>query len=338
MQNFGITCMVIPEISAQERSITKVELTMAQSNLLKDQESDRHVAAIRAHRPGLDVDRTYDMLKRFYSPNDIYIVVDETKNKKFSWNDDYNLVMFNESSLAELSLHVPSGKVGWLCGDYFYICLKEAVDFDYALLIEPDVAVNFDFNEILSEIKSRTVDLVGAGILERDKSWSWYQSMAQTGHDRVHSVFYPLTRMSRKLIDLIHEERIRSSKLFVPGSTLQYPNDEAVTGTVSFESGCSYIDLKSMYPGMFSHFLWGAKWLYPDVMKNFDSKKVVHPVLEESQFASYLRQELRKNRNSLNLSKIGTSLWSVEASQYSRWKTFILEELDFLVSDSTFNR
>lgn len=304
-----------------------------------DGATKRTVAAIRSHRPGPDVDRVYNWLSESMDPGDIFIVADETRGKKYSWPQGYQVVTYDENFLNELSIFNPGGDVGWRCGDYCYFALEQEEQFEYLWMIEPDVVANFPFSHLLDETSADSAELVSASLRERDRSWSWHSPMARLGYDRVYSVFFPLTRVSRRLIELIRLERSRMSDRFLSGDLQVYPNDESVTATVAISRSCSYTDLKEKNPEMFSHFLWGSKWLYPDVLSKFDRPKLIHPVLTGEGYADYLRKLISGlNLSDSNFKVLGTSMWSISAANYPEWRQFVVGELARRVDQSVFNR
>ncbi|WP_127363755.1 hypothetical protein [Brevibacterium linens] len=281
----------------------------------------------------------YSWVREAFSAENIFIVADETSDKQYSWNSDYNVIAMNESFMDRNYLFSPGADVGWRCGDYCYLAVSEAVDFDFIWLIEPDVAANFKFDFLLSGVGDNDADLIGSSLRLRSSTWPWFKSMAELGHAEVHSVFFPLTRVSRELVGMIRDQRVEMSMSFRSGNQGLYPNDEAVTATTAIEGGFSTLNLQDVFSDMFSHFRWGVKWLYPDVFENFDQPKMVHPAVDGSDYARYLRKLISESSSNRGLlDSLGASLWSVSAANYYRWRGFVLSETGRWLDKSVFDR
>lgn len=312
-----------------------MSITKEVSSISKDRSGNREVAAIRAHVPGEDVDRLYRWLLSSFDTDDIYIVVDQTGGKKQPWSKDYNIIAFDELVLDQLGLYIPKGKVGWQCGDYFYIVLSHFVSFDFAWLIEPDVVANFPFSTIRNTGANKDFDVISSMLRKRDSTWNWYESMKRHGYEDIYSVFYPLTRLSQRLVSLIHQERKNMAARVNQGLLGVFPNDEAVTATVAIANDLSRLNLKELFPDIFTHFLWGSKWLYPDVLDRFNSEKIVHPALSRTQFAGYLKKSISSQNSKIDISSLGASLWSVSPENYAFWHDFVMNELSFKIKSSS---
>ena len=299
----------------------------------------RDVFAIRSHRPGSGVDRVYRWAREVFDPADIFVVADQTGGKRYYWPSEYNVISIEEQFLERNALFNTGSDVGWRCGDYCYLAVDEVQDFDFLWLVEPDVVANFPLSLLLDSSGVYSADLVCSSLKRRDSSWSWHSSLEALGYADVYSVFFPLTGVSSRLVDIIRRERMSISDKFNRGADGLYPNDEAVAATVAMANSLSVVNLKNLFPEMFSHFLWGTKWLYPDVLEKFDRPKLVHPAVEDDQYAEYLRDLVSgPGFDRKGFERLGTSMWSISPNNYPKWRAFVVEELARRVDRSVFDR
>jgi len=173
--------------------------------------------------------------------------------------------------------------VGWKCGDYcYYVALER--EWEYLWLVEPDVAFVNGASDILVKADTSTADLIGTRIGQRNPSWPWAERLAKASDfAEIRAVFFPLTRVSRRLaVSLLEARRVISARL-AADDTLRVPNDESVVATVALESGASTLDLKAEHPEVFDLWTWGVKFWRPDVEAQ-GRPLIAHPVYSREEF------------------------------------------------------
>ncbi len=132
---------------------------------------------------------------------------------------------------------------GWQCGDYFLILAQQALpEIEFFWMIEPDVVINYSdlaaFFTIFSDDRS---DLWVATFGPHAPEWFWYPAMRRFWPGTIGGCFYPLLRISARLIEAIGRERRAMTRVMgLAGETgvvridpALYPNDEALTATLA---------------------------------------------------------------------------------------------------------
>lgn len=202
--------------------------------------------------------------------------------------------------LAENQLHAVK-YTGWQCGDYMAYAARDLLpEYDYYWIMDDDIAINMPLDRFVHHTSQLTHECLACEFAPRKASWMWYASMAQAFPDAVYGMLYCLVRLSGFAIDQMKVHRI---KMPPQGSgRLDYPNDEAFTGTVLMHLGLSCADLKKVLPELFQpYFTLTRPILLDELSAEHTQGKVLHPVcdttrcwqkiaarVQQQQFASLL--------------------------------------------------
>ncbi|NNU81536.1 hypothetical protein HMH01_13935 [Halovulum dunhuangense] len=124
----------------------------------------------------------------------------------------------------------------WRCGDYALILARRRWPrVAHFWLVEPDVHFGFaTAREAFALLDESDADLVAHRFGPAGRDWRWHASMAPHAKT-VHACFFPLVRVSARLIDAVAARRRAMARLG-PDPDL-WPNDEAVVATAAGEAG-----------------------------------------------------------------------------------------------------
>lgn len=274
--------------------------------------SSRTIYAIRTHRDSESVRRLHSELTAALGPERVFVVVDELGGKT-DWPADYSRVAVTPALVSRLSLRGDIPNIGWLCGDYCYYALADAIEFDYAWLIEWDVQfVDIDIAAFFGQFADCDLDFVAKELVPAEPGWPWRRSLEALGPTDVWRCLFPLTRASRPAIAAALELRRQVSgtataRVAPRGDTtagtsdddlglalpqpVDQPNDEGVFATAVVAAGLEWRDLASFNPDYYPYFSTKIKYLAQSVVRLHDGPQVVHPSLSQSDYTEYVRHE-----------------------------------------------
>ncbi|HQT88319.1 MAG TPA: hypothetical protein PK677_07150 [Acidiphilium sp.] len=131
---------------------------------------------------------------------------------------------------------------GWQCGDYFLILAQQILtEHEYFWMVEPDVLINYsDLSAFFGLFEGDDSDLWVATLGHYGDDWFWYGAMRRFYQGAIGGCFYPVLRISARLIRVIGSVRQAMTELMglvgddrvVRIDPTQYPNDEGVTATI----------------------------------------------------------------------------------------------------------
>lgn len=229
----------------------------------------------------------------------VFVVIDNSKSE-IQISDSFQKIMISSDELKSLNiLHLDGW--GWRCGDYFLIMARSVLrDYDYFWMIEPDLHVDFenlgDFFNLFPS--SDGVDLWAAELRTDDPSWYWHRSMEKYYDGKTARCFFPILRISARLIDEIATfRRDITAKLNIDDSagsvTLpndEFPNDEVVTATIAHTKGFVARDIN------FSQHFYTANTLrygWPYSLRQISATRasgmIYHPVLSGDPYLSRIK-------------------------------------------------
>lgn len=254
------------------------------------------VIGIRTHQWTDAEQNLYQELQDYFDNQDIFVVVDETKNtlelaqgiQKISLNKVY----LQKSEVLDNHPH----KLGWLCGDYFYYALADGVNADYYWLIEPDVAFTFkNVSEFFKKFQTARQDALLHNFSKAPDSWAWTHRARIIDND-VYQAFFPLSRLSFKAVSACKQERQAVTAYFSEHKIdlNNFPNDESLVATSLMKHNLSVEKLSAYWPDSFRYFSYrnailgeGAKQLLP-------FNQVIHPYREAEHLGDWLANRLEK--------------------------------------------
>lgn len=258
------------------------------------------VIGIRCTEYNEKTQQVYDMMHRIFPHYSIHFIVDNTQGKNRNFPDDLNVIYMTNDLLKDLGLFYHDKRIGWKAGDYgYYLSLK--FSWDYMWLVEPDVFISKDMDKIFHELDSESLDLITTKYGERNTSWPWTNRLRNTTNFyRIFWCFFPLTRVSRSLVEKSFIIRQEISKNIESNPKLMLPNDESVIGTVAHWSGAKILSLKDIYPKEFDNFSFQIRNSYQDVQTK---SGVFHPVDSEYEFEKRVFKELSHALDNLPIKK-----------------------------------
>lgn len=223
--------------------------------------------------------------------NNIRVIV-VADDKKFNPKNMYHgleVIEFNSSTVKSLNLEYDD-QVQWRCGDYAYYLAYNKYEFDYAWMIEPDCYLNMMNLEDLFKSENNA-DFVCGYFRKSDTEWYWHQTSAYGSS--TFRCFFPLTRMSGKLVSAMYQERLKLGNKM---------NDELFSASFSLNNDFIVDDLSNVNNIKFTT----KSYSYTNVhfgpllrlTKGYFSKNnLYHPVCDNSAnyFISFYKKRSWKN-------------------------------------------
>lgn len=250
----------------------------------------RSVIAIRSNQYTDNEQKLYNQLLNYFSPDDIFFIFDECKNKvnspslynKLSWD----LEFLEQESLLNYN-HFNRG-IGWLCGDYFYYTFRKYVFADYYWLIEPDVLLSFDnLSDFFECFETIDCDGIFCNTYTLPNNDYWYKSAHLINPDNPRACTFPLNRLSGKAIDICKEERIKISKMYKESNSfsfsnnslgIHFPNDECLVFNTLNREKLSVRDFRDFFPHSFDYFSFHHYFSIPQDDLVYFRNQVIHPI------------------------------------------------------------
>lgn len=253
----------------------------------------RTIVGVRCHTPDAATLRTYEAAKRAVGEDNAFLCVTALNGTNSGWPTTANIVHVDASLLDKLHLRSDIPDAPWRCGDYCYYALRDALEFEYAWLLEPDVAFqDTDLAELVAQLVSDPSDFLAARLWIADDKWSHTSSLTARGIAPVWHSLFSMTRASTAAIDAA--QRLRWEIQWKPAPA-PHPNDESVFATAAVNSGLRVADLTSLLPGRFDHFRYSsAKKYLPVLSVAHKGPQIFHPVLQVGEYEAYLDDRLQK--------------------------------------------
>ncbi len=210
----------------------------------------RTLIIVRTHRGDPATLRAYDRYATLADADTIICCDERAATTDFGTLDK---IGFNNATLAELGL-LPHPNCGWRCGDYaYYVTRMARPDYDYYWLIEPDVLFHTaDIDATFASLNAARSDFLAPRFYARDARWDWHRTMSGT-YDSVFGCNFPITRLSARAIDHLHNARRMMSAIETPDTTENWPNDEVFVATELTNHDFDCRDLNEHRPGTYTH-------------------------------------------------------------------------------------
>lgn len=230
---------------------------------------------------------------QIFFPDAGIVFVSDQRSRVQEFPPGVDVIPITKHKLDSLGLFHARENVGWVCGDYCYYLTLD-MDWDFLWLVEADVAFTGDAGAIMREVNSTNVDLIGTRIGERHFSWPWApRLLAASDITSARGVFFPLTRVSRKLAEAALAHRQRISSVLIANETLLVPNDEVVIASTAHAMGMDHTDLQAAYPEAFQKWNWLVRYCR-DELGSGVAPQFVHPAHEREDFVQRLSSGLAK--------------------------------------------
>lgn len=295
----------------------------------------KSVVGVRSHKISGPENILCEELSLHFGAENVFYVIDATPydaDQIKDMNEKYtNIIYFSRQSLIRKHLKHDLPSVGWLCGDYFYYFLKEAVEADYYWLIEPDVRFTFNhLDDLFIPFEKVTEDLIMPYFGERKNGWFWYTN-GKILADKVFGGAFPITRMSSSLIQDLLFKRQELTVMFEEKGLAPdlWPNDESFSATVAVAQGFYAKAMESCMPGLFKHFSTANPYLFPSAAKHLSHNAIIHPAMERNEFLLSFRKKLNKKMNWQSLDPIlKTSLLGLSEKELKEVKAIAAQTLE----------
>lgn len=247
------------------------------------------IIGIRTNTWTLMEEKLYYTLLQYFLPENIFIVVDESK-ENVNIPNHLNKVYWNLSFIQQEQLlnynHFNMG-IGWLCGDYFYYALRKQVQADFYWLIEPDVLFSFDsICTFFQAFETKTTDGIFTKIRTLPSSDYWYKSASLIHNHNQKGCSFPLSRLSGRAIDLCKKERQKLSNIYRQHNAfsftdnplkVHFPNDEVLVLNSLKREGFSVIDIAEVFPESLGYFGYHNWFSIPQQNILSIKDQIIHP-------------------------------------------------------------
>ena len=248
------------------------------------------VIGVRTNKFDDQVQSLVEYLLRFFSIDDVFMVVDETKYV-VDIPESMQKVSLDTAFMQDNALFYDHPKITWLCGDYFYYCLHKKVDANFYWLIEPDVLINYKSpSRFFKAFESNPSDALLHRFAEADDEW-WWAKKGKVIADNVYQCLFPITRLSRHAVKSLMSKRIELSSLFnsTQIASSAYPNDEVFVATTLVLHGLKVENMSETLKGSFIHCTYDGFVSLELVERGYLNNQVLHPLKQPDFFLSRLQ-------------------------------------------------
>lgn len=236
------------------------------------------------------VEHTAEQMKSFIPGAEAVFVSDQRRGPQ-EFPDGLDVIAITDEKLDSLGLFHQRDNVGWACGDYCYYAALER-QWDSLWLVEPDVGFFGDAGDIITKAHSSNADLIGVRIGDRDDDWAWHSRLKRVSNfTETKGVFFPLTRVSRKLAMKALDARQAMTANLLADPRSRVPNDESVVATVAITAKMKTLDLKTLNPHAFEKFHWRPPLRWADIEATGETL-IAHPVFEDEGYAKKVGAKL----------------------------------------------
>lgn len=190
-----------------------------------------------------------------------------------------------KANLDNLNLFHEREKIGWLCGDYgLYLALE--LNWEYAWIVETDVAIIGSAHETLRTVDASDSDLICTAYAKASKNWHPYERIKHLAPEiDVYSMSFPLERVSRRLAVECLQFRQSITQDLKDNPTLRVPNDESVVASIAHARNFSVTDIKEQFPEVFRHWYTTLRFPLPDVYTTTgEGHYIIHSAVGEHRF------------------------------------------------------
>lgn len=240
--------------------------------------------------------RVADDMKYFFPEANVVFLSDQ-RLKTVAFPEGRSALPITIPKLDALELFHTRENVGWICGDYcYYVALEH--QWDYLWLVETDVAFSGDAASIMREANATDADLIGTRIGMRPPNWPWHARMlAASDFETTQGLFFPLTRVSRRLAEASLTERQKITKVLLANPELRVPNDEVVVASTAQRLGLETLDLKVLSPDAFKNWSWQTRFCIEEIEHSVRAK-FTHPAHHRDEFISKVSSDLASDLRS----------------------------------------
>ena len=286
--------------------------------------NSKQVIGVRCHNFGEPEQFLYQTLSFYFKQDAIYFIVDEIKKPK-QFPSELNKVSLNMTFVESSELYAPSD-LAWSCGDYFYYAFRKQVDADYYWLIEPDVLLNLNSVEaFFGFFENKDIDALVMNFSLAHESWVWYESAKKIA-DPTYKCFFPLTRLSKKSVEIMLAKRQQISYEHIGGGLKGlFTNDEALLANALMAAGIEPINLSSFFEGKFNFFS-NSPFINKELSIEYCQDQILHPVKDIEFYKNALKNNIDDIFNK-RLDKIIRNI-ILDEETYNELKNYAVEVLN----------
>ncbi|MCG4262555.1 discoidin domain-containing protein [Acetobacter senegalensis] len=165
------------------------------------------IVALRTHIWNDDIEYISRRLRGAFNNCEFVIIADESKETlqinsfpKISHKDN-----FSEFDLPQ----IPEKNFLWFNGDYpLYKLRKEFPQYEYIIMVENDVLVNFDLDRLVSFSEENKIDLIVHNMSNADDNWYHYDTVSPYFNEAKKCLF-PFILISAQAIDYLLALRVK---------------------------------------------------------------------------------------------------------------------------------
>lgn len=250
----------------------------------------QHAIGIRCQDFGESERFLYQTLLAYFHKDAIFFIVDELEKTK-NFPENLHKLALSAHFIEAQGLY-NKGRIAWACGDYFYYVFYKAVAADFYWLIEPDVLLNLDSVVKFFEFFANQPDeALVTHFSPADAGWCWYES-AKILLDPPYRCFFPLTRLSKRSIEILYTKRQSLSADFFAGKyTGSFPNDEALLANALMAVGVRPVNLSDYFPEQFNFFSIHP-FKHKDLSIRYHKDQILHPVKQVDFYKNLIKVQL----------------------------------------------
>lgn len=211
-----------------------------------------------------------------------------------------------QHSLAKFETYMLPAPAGndspmWWNGDYVLYDIFLNTDFDYFIISEYDLYLDFDLRAVVGEMIRSGVEFASFGVGPAQRQWPWFavQSAWDAFEDvrgavsdaQVYGCFFKLAFISRRMAAWLYARRVQAGFALRRLGAPQWPFCESFAATEAARSGLKIADIQRFLPE-------------PQEVSNVDAVswseihqrpgKLIHPVLSGDRFVRKLMSEARR--------------------------------------------
>lgn len=209
------------------------------------------------------------------------------------------ILWIDDGTLGDLGLAAPEDW-GWRCGDYVQIYAASRWSYDFYWMIEPDVCFNFeDLNAFFRPLQSVDADFLAPDLSRRTEEWAHHRPVSAYYAD-VWGCLYPLTRISRRAVAVVHAARRNYGRTWsarLPLERRNFCNDESFVCSCLTASGLTLLSLNDtsarFLPRHANSFTYHRLIVRDKV--NEEASRILHPVVSKEDFFRKLRGRINRD-------------------------------------------
>ncbi len=217
---------------------------------------------------------------------DVYILVDETKQRVTGIPHTKIVRMTEADSISQGFFAHPAGNLFWYNTDYqLYYFVEKFPQFEYIVTCEYDCIVNFDIAKLVHCMVGLRLDFAGESIRTPPAEWRWAElarpyynsSVEMSGRLLCFAAFSREFALALRDARLDHSNRLKAGEIEGANLDIQkWPNNEAFVGAEISRLRIRETDLSRF--GSLKNYDWAPPYFEPQ-LASINQAALIHPVL-----------------------------------------------------------